>query len=165
LYVLSSYRFIKGGCSTKVKPDGTEQIARMCPRCNNGRPCNCLSIRSAERAYLASVFSAKRTEWFELFWIPLIPMGSKHVWMCNICQFMALVTPGCVRLWMLPSSDVTLYRQWEPAIAGRGFPPPGPTPYYGPGVPQAGSSFSSPGQSPPGPPQSYQPAYMTPPPK
>ncbi|KIK06612.1 hypothetical protein K443DRAFT_267123 [Laccaria amethystina LaAM-08-1] len=59
------------GCQTKVKPEG-EQGLWKCPRCNN-----------------VSVISAKTTTWFELFFIPLVPFSSKHVWMCTICQWSA----------------------------------------------------------------------------
>ncbi|KAJ3851539.1 hypothetical protein EV368DRAFT_42924, partial [Lentinula lateritia] len=72
------------GCPTKVKPDGHEQTAHLCPRCNN-----------------ASVFSAKSRTWFELFFIPLIPMNTKHIWMCSICRWVAPMGPD----------------QWEPPIA------------------------------------------------
>ncbi|KAJ4479498.1 hypothetical protein C8R41DRAFT_922713 [Lentinula lateritia] len=72
------------GCPTKVKPDGNEQTAHLCPKCNN-----------------ASVFSAKSRTWFELFFIPLIPMNTKHIWMCGICRWVAPMGPG----------------QWEPPIA------------------------------------------------
>ncbi|GAA5872888.1 hypothetical protein JCM1840_005879 [Sporobolomyces johnsonii] len=42
----------------------------VCPRCKN-----------------AAVQPYRRRKWFELFWIPLIPLGSKHVWFCPICQW------------------------------------------------------------------------------
>ncbi|KAJ7582618.1 hypothetical protein C8J56DRAFT_955275 [Mycena floridula] len=75
------------GCHTSIKPDSNQEgRARLCPRCHN-----------------AAVFSAKRTEWFELFFIPIIPISSKHVWLCSICQFSAVLAPG----------------QWEPPIAGQ----------------------------------------------
>ncbi|KAJ4488462.1 hypothetical protein J3R30DRAFT_3435953 [Lentinula aciculospora] len=72
------------GFPTKVKPDGTEQTAHLCPRCNN-----------------ASVFSAKSRTWFEFFFIPLIPMATKHIWMCGICRWTSPLGPG----------------KWEPPIA------------------------------------------------
>ncbi|KAE9406767.1 hypothetical protein BT96DRAFT_207559 [Gymnopus androsaceus JB14] len=65
------------GCPTKVKPDGNEQTAHFCPRCNN-----------------ASVFSAKSRMWFELFWVPLIPFSSKSIWMCGVCQWTGPLGPG-----------------------------------------------------------------------
>ncbi|KAF5391803.1 hypothetical protein D9757_001787 [Collybiopsis confluens] len=72
------------GCSTKVKPDGTEQPAHVCPRCNN-----------------ASVFAAKSKTWFEFFFVPLVPLSSKHIWLCGICQWASPLGVG----------------QWEPPIA------------------------------------------------
>ncbi|KAF8969906.1 hypothetical protein BDZ97DRAFT_171235 [Flammula alnicola] len=34
-----------------------------------------------------TVFSAKSTMWFELFWVPLIPIYWKHIWICGTCQW------------------------------------------------------------------------------
>ncbi|TFK62185.1 hypothetical protein BDN72DRAFT_848929 [Pluteus cervinus] len=76
------------GCQTQIKPQGG-QPSRVCPRCHN-----------------ASVFVAKSTTWFELFWIPLIPFSSKHIWLCGICRWKAPCVEG----------------QFEPAIAH--MPPP-----------------------------------------
>ncbi|GBE82351.1 hypothetical protein BKA93DRAFT_760614 [Sparassis latifolia] len=74
------------GCPTKIKPEG-DQTPRICPRCNN-----------------ASVHSAKSRLWFELCFVPLIPMSSKRVWVCTICQWNLPIQPG-----------------WEPAVPGYGF--------------------------------------------
>ncbi|GAA6063325.1 hypothetical protein JCM10212_005493 [Sporobolomyces blumeae] len=41
-----------------------------CPRCGN-----------------ASVRGFKRRKWFELYWIPLVPLGTKHLWLCPVCQW------------------------------------------------------------------------------
>ncbi|KDR81459.1 hypothetical protein GALMADRAFT_239398 [Galerina marginata CBS 339.88] len=57
------------GCPTKLKPEG-EEVLRVCPRCHN-----------------ATVFAAKSTMWFELFWVPLIPFAIKHVLVCGTCQW------------------------------------------------------------------------------
>ncbi|KAF5373057.1 hypothetical protein D9758_001669 [Tetrapyrgos nigripes] len=81
------------GCQDTIKPDGSEQVARICPRCNN-----------------ASIFAAQKKTWFELFFIPLIPFNSKHIWLCGICQFATPLGPGL----------------WEPTIAHGGSPPPNP---------------------------------------
>ncbi|KAF9072914.1 hypothetical protein BDP27DRAFT_1319630 [Rhodocollybia butyracea] len=74
------------GCSTSIKPSGAgkEQTAHFCPRCNN-----------------ASVYSAKSRTWLEFFFIPLVPVKTKHIWMCGICQWAAPLAPG----------------NWEPPIA------------------------------------------------
>ncbi|KAF8509551.1 hypothetical protein JB92DRAFT_499350 [Gautieria morchelliformis] len=80
----------------------------MCPRCNN-----------------AAVVSAKSRVWFELFFVPLIPMPSSHVWLCTICQ------------WEVPHQQ-----GYEPALPGPGFHPgqppqlQPPQPVYGYGVGQ-----------------------------
>ncbi|KAK7036751.1 hypothetical protein VNI00_011417 [Paramarasmius palmivorus] len=77
------------GCQTKIKPAGGEQAARLCPNCHN-----------------ASVFAAKSKMWLEFFFVPIIPMDSKDIWMCGICQWRAKMGPGL----------------WEPPVAyGGGF--------------------------------------------
>ncbi|KAL5533197.1 hypothetical protein ACEPAF_4973 [Sanghuangporus sanghuang] len=95
------------GCPTKIKPDG-DQSPRICPRCNN-----------------ASVFRAKSRTWFELCFIPLIPMTSKHIWCCSICQWQVPLQQG----WepMVPQSGFAPGWQGQPQQQGRyGGPPPGP---------------------------------------
>ncbi|KIM87569.1 hypothetical protein PILCRDRAFT_815127 [Piloderma croceum F 1598] len=82
------------GCTTKIKPDG-DQPARVCPRCHN-----------------ASVISANSRNWFELCFVPLVPMSSKHIWMCSICQW-----------------NVPLQQGWEPPVAG--FQQQGPQGVHG----------------------------------
>ncbi|KAF4615532.1 hypothetical protein D9613_002921 [Agrocybe pediades] len=57
------------GCPTTIKQEG-DGSPRQCPRCHN-----------------AAVVQAKRSTWFELFWIPLIPLSRKHVLLCSICQW------------------------------------------------------------------------------
>ncbi|KAJ7236064.1 hypothetical protein B0H12DRAFT_131684 [Mycena haematopus] len=83
----------------KLKPEG-DSTTRICPKCNN-----------------ASVHSAKTTTWFELFWVPLIPFSSKHIWLCQICHWKGPHVAG----------------QFEPALAGGGAPPgPHHNPSYQP---------------------------------
>ncbi|KAJ7360803.1 hypothetical protein DFH08DRAFT_842292 [Mycena albidolilacea] len=106
------------GCQDKLKAEG-DSTARVCPKCNN-----------------ASVHSAKATTWFELFWVPLIPFSTKHIWLCQICQ------------WMAPHVD----GQFEPALAGGAPPGPQHTPSYQP------TYMNAPPASPP---NSYQPQYNT----
>jgi ribosomal protein L37AE/L43A len=79
------------GCQTKIKPESSGQPSRSCPRCHN-----------------ASVIAAKKTTWFEFFFVPVIPFSSKHIWICGICQ------------WKSPQGA----GQFEPAIAGA-HPPGG----------------------------------------
>ncbi|KIS67721.1 uncharacterized protein UMAG_11133 [Mycosarcoma maydis] len=74
------------GCPTKIKQEG-DGSARICPRCQN-----------------AQVVQAKARTWFELCWIPLIPMKSKHIYFCNICQWQADQDGG-----------------FQPQVAGGGF--------------------------------------------
>ncbi|KAI5827954.1 hypothetical protein K523DRAFT_277858 [Schizophyllum commune Tattone D] len=102
------------GLSDKVKPEKDQQ-PRVCPHCRN-----------------ASVVRAKRTKWFELFWIPLIPFHWKHIWVCGICH------------WALPITKEE--GQWEPPLAG-GHPGSGPN-----GL-QTGAPKERDG---------YQPAYLNP---
>ncbi|TEB35953.1 hypothetical protein FA13DRAFT_1727511 [Coprinellus micaceus] len=78
------------GCKTTLKAEG-DQTPRICPRCNN-----------------AAVISAKSREWFEICFVPLIPMSSKHIWTCTICQWSVQNQPGA----------------WEPALPGHAGPPP-----------------------------------------
>ncbi|OSX65179.1 hypothetical protein POSPLADRAFT_1038968 [Postia placenta MAD-698-R-SB12] len=102
------------GCPTRIKPDG-DQTPRVCPRCNN-----------------ASVTSAKSRLWFELCWVPLIPMRSERVWMCSICQWRVPIQPG-----------------WEPAVPNYNFQPGRPNQWQPPP-----SGYMAP------PPNAYQPGYQ-----
>ncbi|KAF7778851.1 hypothetical protein Agabi119p4_3196 [Agaricus bisporus var. burnettii] len=61
------------GCQTKLKPEA-DQIPRVCPRCHN-----------------ASVLPAKKTTWFEFFFIPVVPLSRKHILMCTICGWQAAI--------------------------------------------------------------------------
>ncbi|CAA7267918.1 unnamed protein product [Cyclocybe aegerita] len=105
------------GCQTKISPEG-DQTPRICPRCHN-----------------AAVTSAKSKEYFEFCFVPLIPMSSKHIWACSICQ------------WAVP-----IQQGWEPPLVTNGppgyYPPqPPPTwqqqPNYGPpqGYPPPGPGY------------------------
>nr|GAT59652.1 predicted protein [Mycena chlorophos] len=87
---------IPGGLQQKVKPAGDSDV-RVCPNCHN-----------------ASVFSAKKSEWFTLFFIPLIPFSSKRVWVCQICRWIAPHAAG----------------QFEPAVAHGVFIQPSYQPGY-----------------------------------
>ncbi|KZV75773.1 hypothetical protein PENSPDRAFT_570867, partial [Peniophora sp. CONT] len=69
------------GCPTKIHQDG-DLTPRVCPRCHN-----------------ASVFQAKSRTWFELCFVPLVPMKKKQLWMCGICQWNVPVQQGCVSQW------------------------------------------------------------------
>ncbi|KAJ7470290.1 hypothetical protein FB451DRAFT_1253246 [Mycena latifolia] len=112
-----SYFSVGFGCQQKIKPEG-DSTARICPNCHN-----------------ASVFSAKKTTWFEFFFIPLVPFSSKHVWLCQICHWIAPHVAG----------------QWEPTVA------------YAGGAPGLMQSNYQPGyvnQVQPTPPNSYQPVYL-----
>ncbi|KAM6500657.1 hypothetical protein JOM56_003671, partial [Amanita muscaria] len=65
------------GCPTTYKAQAHHQVPHVCPNCHN-----------------ASVIAAKRTTWFELFFIPIFPMSRKNVWMCHICQWHAALNAG-----------------------------------------------------------------------
>ncbi|KJA18581.1 hypothetical protein HYPSUDRAFT_45128 [Hypholoma sublateritium FD-334 SS-4] len=64
------------GCSTKISPEG-DQTPRICPRCHN-----------------AAVTSTKSKEYFELCFVPLVPMSTQHLWRCAICQWAVPIQPG-----------------------------------------------------------------------
>ncbi|KAJ7135326.1 hypothetical protein C8R46DRAFT_1015043 [Mycena filopes] len=84
------------GCPEKLKPEG-DSTTRVCPNCHN-----------------PAVMSAQATTWFELFWLPLIPMVRKNVWLCDTCH------------WKSPRAQ----GQFEPPVQGQG-PPQNPS--YQPG--------------------------------
>lgn len=44
------------------------------------------------QSVLATVLAAKSTTWFQLFWIPLVPISKKHVWICGTCQWRETLT-------------------------------------------------------------------------
>ncbi|KAJ6547065.1 hypothetical protein B0H19DRAFT_251709 [Mycena capillaripes] len=104
------------GCQQKINPEG-DLTPRVCPVCHN-----------------ASVFSAKKTTWFELFFIPLVPFSSKHVWLCQICHWMAPHVAG----------------QWEPSVAYGGAPV---QPSYQPGYVNQFQPQDTPSNT-------YQPVYL-----
>ncbi|KAJ7847557.1 hypothetical protein B0H13DRAFT_84168 [Mycena leptocephala] len=83
----------------------------------------------------ASVRSAKATTWFELFWVPLIPFSSKHIWLCSTCQWKAPHVAG----------------QYEPPLAGGAAP----------GLHHSQASYQPTYMSaaPASPPNTYQPQY------
>ncbi|TFK62184.1 hypothetical protein BDN72DRAFT_848928 [Pluteus cervinus] len=88
------------GCNTTVKPEGDQQAARVCPNCHN-----------------ASVIRAKTKDWFQICFVPVIPMSSQHIWLCHICQWKMKQQQG----------------GWEPQVpnAGPNYPPPGWVPPSG----------------------------------
>ncbi|KZT69012.1 hypothetical protein DAEQUDRAFT_691558 [Daedalea quercina L-15889] len=111
------------GCPTRIKAHG-DQTPRICPRCNN-----------------VSVTGAKSRLWFELCWVPLIPMKSNRIWMCSICQ------------WNIP-----LQPNWEPAFPGGNFQPGGRGTFQpGPYPPQSGDMNAPPSNYQSG----YQPGYIS----
>ncbi|KAF9532333.1 hypothetical protein CPB83DRAFT_847668 [Crepidotus variabilis] len=83
------------GCQTEIKPEGDMSI-RVCPRCNNG-----------------AVTSARSKQYFEICFVPVVPMSRKHIWICSICQ------------WSHPRQDGS----WEPmTVQHPGYYPPQPPP-------------------------------------
>ncbi|KAH8107019.1 hypothetical protein BXZ70DRAFT_885200, partial [Cristinia sonorae] len=64
------------GCTDRVRPEG-DLTPRVCPRCHN-----------------VSVQSAKSRMWFELCFVPIVPMSSKHIWVCSICHWSTRVQQG-----------------------------------------------------------------------
>ncbi|KAL9935235.1 hypothetical protein V8E36_005583 [Tilletia maclaganii] len=63
------------GCPTKIKQE--DNAPHVCPRCHNG-----------------AVVRAKSRTWFELCFIPLVPLKSKHIWICSICQWQTAQDSG-----------------------------------------------------------------------
>lgn len=61
---------IQLGCSTKYSQEGGEVY--LCPRCHNG-----------------SITAVKETRCLQICCVDLVPLGSKHVYMCSICQYQA----------------------------------------------------------------------------
>jgi hypothetical protein len=93
------------------------------------RPCTSRAhlVSSSSPSPTASVFSAKKTEWFTFFFVPILPFSSKHVWLCHICRWMAPHAPGSVSRALRRDILRLLisFSQWEPTVAyaGGGFPP------------------------------------------
>ncbi|BGP17886.1 hypothetical protein JCM10213_000964 [Rhodosporidiobolus nylandii] len=58
------------GCDKQLSQEGSQ--AHVCPRCNNG-----------------SVYATKERNCFTFCFVPLVPLGSEHVWHCTICQWQA----------------------------------------------------------------------------
>ncbi|KAI0721651.1 hypothetical protein C8T65DRAFT_565703 [Cerioporus squamosus] len=69
-----------------MKPEG-DQTPRICPRCHN-----------------VSTIRVKSRMWFELCFVPLIPMRKEHLWVCTVCQ------------WSVP-----MQQGWEPALPGNAW--------------------------------------------
>ncbi|KAF7289723.1 hypothetical protein MIND_01345700 [Mycena indigotica] len=103
------------GCPDKIKPESGDDSVRVCPNCHN-----------------AAVHAAKSTTWFELFWIPLIPFSSDHIWLCATCNWRGAHAAG----------------QPEPPIAGS--QPAGNTQYQPTYINPPGAAV---------PPSTYQPQY------
>ncbi|GAA5907400.1 uncharacterized protein JCM6883_001192 [Sporobolomyces salmoneus] len=58
------------GCSKQYSQEGGG--AHWCPRCSNPQ-----------------VYAVKERNCLEICCIPLVPLGSSHIWMCSICQWQA----------------------------------------------------------------------------
>ncbi|KAG2020471.1 hypothetical protein CC2G_005810 [Coprinopsis cinerea AmutBmut pab1-1] len=63
------------GINDRIKPNKDFQPL-ACPRCHN-----------------TSVIYARNCKWFELFFIPLIPVYWKHIYLCNICGWRSQNSP------------------------------------------------------------------------
>ncbi|KAI0807140.1 hypothetical protein C8Q74DRAFT_1189403, partial [Fomes fomentarius] len=64
------------GCPTRMKPEG-DLTPRICPKCHN-----------------ASTIPVKSRMWFELCFVPLIPMKKEHLWVCTVCQWSVPLQQG-----------------------------------------------------------------------
>ncbi|GAA6053125.1 hypothetical protein JCM3770_002865 [Rhodotorula araucariae] len=58
------------GCDKQLSQEGTQ--AHVCPRCNNG-----------------TVYATKEQNCFTFCCVPVLPIGSDHVWYCSTCQWTA----------------------------------------------------------------------------
>merc|ERR1711939_284061 len=114
------------GCSNQIKPQGNPGEFH-CPRCNNDR-----------------VSRVKQTKCLEICCVPLVPMGSDHLYYCDICQ------------WQSSQSGP------PPPPAGAFQQPPGAMPPMSYGYPGGGSGPPpQPGYGPQGyGPQPYAPGYQ-----
>lgn len=88
------------GCQTKLKPD-PNQPPRICPRCHNGilfLPSLLVPFGDSQPlSSPASVLPAKKSTWFELFFIPVVPLSRKRILMCTICGWQAaVISEECV---------------------------------------------------------------------
>ncbi|KAH6918738.1 hypothetical protein BKA70DRAFT_1248122 [Coprinopsis sp. MPI-PUGE-AT-0042] len=63
------------GLRDSLKPD-TSQPSHVCARCRNN-----------------SVFYTRHRKWFELFWVPLVPVYWKHIYACNVCGWRSPTPP------------------------------------------------------------------------
>ncbi|PPQ78550.1 LOW QUALITY PROTEIN: hypothetical protein CVT25_011822, partial [Psilocybe cyanescens] len=146
------------GCTTKISPEG-DQTPRICPNCHNGES-NLTSLSQNELTsyhyLIAAVASAKSKEYFEFCFVPLIPMSSKHIWRCSICQWATSIQPGYCPLPVFDGVQldddivISLFFRWEPQsvtsvpMQPGGYYPPQPPPAWqgspqnyqpGPGAP------------------------------
>ncbi|KAI0748004.1 hypothetical protein C8Q80DRAFT_1169550 [Daedaleopsis nitida] len=110
------------GCPTRMRPEG-DQTPRICPKCHN-----------------ISTIRVKSRMWFELCFVPLIPMKKEHLWVCTVCQ------------WNIP-----LQQGWEPALPGYGF-------HHGGQGPMPPSPYTQMSPPPNAAAHGYQPQYPAPPP-
>jgi len=84
------------GCQTKLKPE-PNQTPRICPHCHNGKPQYPFTFLNSLISWSASVFPTKKNTWFELFFVPIIPLSRKHILLCMICGWQAaLINYECV---------------------------------------------------------------------
>ena len=109
--------FCSGGCTSKVQPDGAEQPAHVCPRCSNGSSQFRSLVTEPHSPPAASVFAAKSKTWLECFFIPLVPLSSKHIWLCGICQWASPLGAGWVQSLFSTNALIVSSRHWEPPIA------------------------------------------------
>ncbi|KAH8829526.1 hypothetical protein DL96DRAFT_1059623 [Flagelloscypha sp. PMI_526] len=81
--------------------------------------CYLVSSFCASESQKVSVIAAKKTTWFELFWIPIVPFSFKHIWVCPVCNWSHPKKDGCVTFFLPPIRIMIMEpcRQWEPAQA------------------------------------------------
>jgi len=110
------------GCQTKLKPE-PNQTPRICPHCHNGKPKYPFPFFISLIYWLASVFPTKKNTWFELFFVPIIPLSRKHILLCMICGWQAaLINHECVHWYGSYLSLCLPNHSQAPAIASANKP-------------------------------------------
>ena len=110
------------GCQTKLKPE-PNQAPQICPHCHNGKPKYPFPFFISLIYWLASVFPTKKNTWFELFFVPIIPLSRKHILLCMICGWQAaLINHECVHRYGSYLSLCLPNHSQAPAIASANKP-------------------------------------------
>ncbi|GAA5852501.1 hypothetical protein JCM9279_003476 [Rhodotorula babjevae] len=102
------------GCDKQLSVEGND--AHICPRCNNG-----------------TVYATKERNCFSFCCVPILPLGSEHIWHCSTCQWAASQKGPAPPLAGQPGG---FYGAPQGGYGGGGYAPQGPMGY--PQQPQQG---------------------------